>query len=298
MDQHYTLDDLTALMARLRDPDLGCPWDLAQDFSTIVAHTLEEAYEVADAIERKDYPHLKDELGDLLFQVVFYAQLGREQNRFDLSAIIDNLVRKLLRRHPHVFPGGTLESSRAPGEVPEQSEINATWERIKAAERAAGPERKPDPSILADIPAALPAMVKSEKVQKRAAAVGFDWTSVDQVFAKLEEESAEIRDALQHGNADAVEDEVGDLFFVCVNLARYLKVNPEKALRRANRKFEQRFRLMEQSLSGQDADFRSQDEAQLDTLWRQAKAKLLEQQSTPGGTDTLGLREDTDKYNP
>lgn len=274
MSNTYSLDDLTYLMARLRDPQTGCPWDIAQDFASILPHTLEEAHEVADAIERQDYPHLKDELGDLLFQVIFYAQLGREDGHFDFAAIVDNLVTKLVRRHPHVFPDGHLASQRAPGSTPDEAEIKANWERIKTAERAAGPRRDADPSALADIPGALPAMVRAEKIQRRAAALGFDWSEVSQIFAKLDEEKAEIEEALAEGDADGVEDEVGDLFFVCVNLARHLNVNPDKALRRANRKFEQRFRTMEAALAARDESFEGRDMDQLEALWQGAKAQL------------------------
>lgn len=274
MSQSYSLDDLKYLMARLREPDTGCPWDLEQDFASIVPHTLEEAHEVADAIERRDYPHLKDELGDLLFQVIFYAQLGSEEGRFDFDAIVDNLVTKLVRRHPHVFPEGTLASQRTPGTTPDEAEIKANWERIKATERAAKPEQEKDHSALADIPAALPAMVRAEKIQRRAATLGFDWTDAKQILAKLDEEKAEVEEALRDRNADAIEDEVGDLFFVCVNLARYLNVNPDKALRRANRKFERRFRAMEQALELQDESFGGRDMEQLEALWQAAKKQL------------------------
>lgn len=274
MSDPYSLDDLTYLMARLRDPETGCPWDIEQDFSTIVPHTLEEAHEVADAIEQRDYPHLKDELGDLLFQVIFYAQLGREAGHFDFEAIVDNLVRKLVRRHPHVFPDGSLHSRRPLGTTPDEAEIKANWERIKAAERAAKPRQETDQSALADIPNALPATVRAEKIQRRAAALGFDWTELGQILDKLDEERAEVEEALRDGNPDAVEDEVGDLFFVCVNLARYLNVNPDKALRRANRKFERRFRAMEQALAEHEGAFEGRDMAELEALWQAAKQHL------------------------
>lgn len=274
MSETYSLEDLKHLMSRLRDPDTGCPWDLEQDFSTIVPHTLEEAHEVADAIERRDFPHLKDELGDLLFQVVFYAQLGQEAGHFDFDAIVDNLVAKLVRRHPHVFPEGTLESRRAPGTTPDEAQINANWERIKAAERAAKPQLETDHSALADIPAALPSLARAEKLQRRAAALGFDWDDPQQILAKLDEEKAEVEEALRDRNADAIEDELGDLFFVCVNLARYLNVNPDKALRRANRKFERRFRTMEDGLRERGESLEGRDMEQLELLWQTAKKQL------------------------
>lgn len=274
MSETYSLEDLKHLMSRLRDPDTGCPWDLEQDFSTIVPHTLEEAHEVADAIERRDFPHLKDELGDLLFQVIFYAQLGREAGHFDFDGIVDNLVAKLVRRHPHVFPEGTLGSRRAPGTTPDEAQIKANWERIKAAERAAKPQLETDHSALADIPAALPSLARAEKLQRRAAALGFDWDDPQQILAKLDEEKAEVEEALRDRNADAIEDELGDLFFVCVNLARYLNVNPDKALRRANRKFERRFRIMEDGLRERGESLEGRDMEQLELLWQTAK-KLL-----------------------
>lgn len=273
MSDTYTLEDLKYLMARLRDPDSGCPWDLEQDFASIVPHTLEEAYEVADAIERGDYPHLKEELGDLLFQVIFYGQLGREQGHFDFDAVVDVLVAKLIRRHPHVFPDGTLQSRRPVGATPDEAQIKANWERIKTAERATKVQDEKDGSALADIPSALPSMVRAEKIQRRAAALGFDWDQVSQIFDKLDEEKAEVEEALRDGNEDAVEDEVGDLFFVCVNLARYLGVNPDKALRRANRKFEQRFRAMERALEAAEGSFEACDINQLEALWQGAKRR-------------------------
>ncbi|MDX1457233.1 MAG: nucleoside triphosphate pyrophosphohydrolase, partial [Marinobacter sp.] len=258
----YTLDDLKYLMARLRKPDTGCPWDLKQDFSSIVPHTLEEAYEVADAIERQDYPHLEDELGDLLFQVVFYSQLGAEAGHFEFDSIVDNLVRKLVRRHPHVFPDGTLASEVDPDNRPTDAEIKASWERIKAEERARAPRQVTDPedaSRLDGIARTLPAMARAEKLQRRASHHGFDWPSVEPVFDKLHEEIDELKEAWHQaqsgtGDVDAVTDELGDLLFVCVNLARFMKVNPEQALQGTNHKFEARFRAIEERLASEGRD--------------------------------------------
>ncbi len=264
----YTIDDLKTLMARLRDPEIGCPWDTRQSYKSIVPHTLEEAYEVADAIEREDYPHLKDELGDLLFQVIFYAQMGKEDGHFDFDAIVDNLVRKLVRRHPHVFPAGTLDSKIDPNNRPDEAWIKESWERIKAEERAMVPPSDEPVSRLDGIARTLPAMARAEKLQKRAARHGFDWPEIEPVFDKLHEELDELKEAWHAaqtgtGEHDAVEDELGDLLFVCVNLARFMKVNPEQALKRTNHKFDSRFRAIERILTREGRDM---DEESLDAL--------------------------------
>lgn len=242
----YTLEDLLHLMARLRDPQYGCPWDLKQNYASIVPHTIEEAYEVADTIERGDFEHLQGELGDLLFQVVYYSQLAREEGRFEFDGVVDSITRKLIRRHPHVFPTGELY---APLDTPSLSEaqVKSRWEEIKAEERAekSTPEQL---SLLDDVPSALPALSRAAKLQKRAATVGFDWPAALPVLDKVREELDEVLQAMADGDADALEDEVGDLLFATVNLARHLKHDPENALRRANRKFERRFRFIEQAL--------------------------------------------------
>ena len=274
----YTVDDLKTLMARLRDPETGCPWDTKQTFRTIVPHTLEEAHEVADTIEREDYGHLKEELGDLLFQVIFYAQMGQEQDLFGFDDVVDTLVRKLLRRHPHVFPEGTLESRVDPENRPTDEWIAASWERIKAEERAEKGEnanREPS-SRLEDIPASLPALTRADKLQRRAARYGFDWPDIGPVFDKLEEEIGELREAWENAQEDPaaqddVEDELGDLMFVCVNLARFMKVNPDQALRRTNRKFEARFRAIEQVLAEQGRVMEDESLENLDAIWNSVK---------------------------
>jgi len=272
----YSIDDLKALMARLRDPETGCPWDTRQTYRSIIPHTLEEAYEVADAIEQEDYPHLKDELGDLLFQVIFYTQIAREDGFFDFDGVVDNLVRKLIRRHPHVFPEGTLASRIDPDNRPDEAWIKESWERIKAEERAREPASDAPPSRLDGIARALPAMVRAEKLQKRAARHGFDWPDVGPVFDKLQEEIGELKEAWEAarsgaGDGDAVEDELGDLLFVCVNLARFMNVNPERALNRTNHKFDARFRAMEQKLAEQSRDFDKESLEALETLWQSVK---------------------------
>ena len=274
----YSLDDLKTLMERLRDPDTGCPWDARQTFASIVPHTLEEAYEVADAIERKDYPHLEDELGDLLFQVIFYSQIGQESRHFDFDSVVDNLVRKLIRRHPHVFPEGTLESRIDPHNRPGEDWIKQSWERIKAEERSlkSAPDSSGPAGRLDAIARTLPAMARAEKLQKRAARHGFDWPEIGQVFDKLHEEIDELKEAWQaandgSGERDALEDELGDVMFVCVNLARFMKVNPEQALKRTNDKFEARFRAIEAELAAQGRDMDSETLDALDAIWQSVK---------------------------
>jgi len=266
----YQLADLLHLMARLRDPQHGCPWDLQQDYASIVPHTLEEAYEVADAIERRDFAHLPGELGDLLFQVVYYSQLAREEGRFDFATVVDAITRKLVRRHPHVFPDGDLYGSP---ELPrlDEAAIKQRWEQIKAeerAEQAAAPEQL---SLLDDVPHALPALSRAAKLQKRAAGVGFDWPEALPVVDKLHEELSEVLEAMSENDPQAIAEEIGDLLFVVVNLARHLKVDPENALRAANGKFERRFRFIEQALRDAGRSPESCDLEELDALWDAAK---------------------------
>ncbi|MBF8780779.1 nucleoside triphosphate pyrophosphohydrolase [Pseudomonas fulva] len=265
----YTLDDLLNLMARLRHPRHGCPWDLEQNYVSIVPHTLEEAYEVADTIERGDFQHLQGELGDLLFQVVYYAQLAREEGRFDFAGVVDAITRKLIRRHPHVFPTGELY---APIDAPSlnEAEVRQRWEEIKAEERAANSEPE-QLSLLDDVPAALPALSRAAKLQKRAARVGFDWPDALPVLDKVREELDEVLQAMADGDPDALEDELGDLLFATANLARHLRQDPENALRRANRKFERRFRFIEQALRDTARSFEDCTLDELDALWGEAK---------------------------
>ncbi len=272
----YQLNDLLHLMARLRDPQHGCPWDLKQDYASIVPHTLEEAYEVADAIERGDFVHLPGELGDLLFQVVYYSQLAREEGRFDFAQVVDGITSKLIRRHPHVFADGDLYGAV---DVPKLDEaaVKQRWEAIKAeerAEKAAAPEQL---SLLDDVPVALPSLSRAIKLQKRAAQVGFDWPEALPVVDKVREELDEVLEAMSENDADAIAEEIGDLLFVVSNLARHLKVEPESALRAANAKFERRFRFIEQAL--RDAGRNMEDCAleELDALW--GEAKKLEKQT-------------------
>ncbi|HMU67708.1 MAG TPA: nucleoside triphosphate pyrophosphohydrolase [Cellvibrionaceae bacterium] len=202
---HYTLADLIQLMARLRDPADGCPWDLKQSFSSITKHTLEEVYEVIDAIERQDLPQLRDELGDLLFQIVFYAQLAQEQGAFDFAAVVDGITQKLLRRHPHVFPDGSLASRRQSAELTDAA-IKAQWEQIKSQERG----EKGQPQVLADIPAALPGLIRAEKLQKRVAVLGMDFADARAAIAGVKAEINELEAALATQQVDAVADELGE----------------------------------------------------------------------------------------
>jgi ATP diphosphatase len=266
----YSIDDLLAVMARLRDPERGCPWDLQQNFATIAPHTLEECYELVDAIERGDFIQVREELGDVLFQVIFYAQmgheLGQEQGRFEWDELVDNLVEKLVRRHPHVFPSGTLGENDTRTQV-DVEQVHQTWERIKQIER----EAKLQGGVLDDVPLALPALSRAAKLQKRAARVGFDWKNWQQVLEKIQEEQQEVVEAIDSGDAAAIEDEIGDLLFACVNLARFVDIDPETALRGANRKFERRFRFIESELAaiGQRPEESSLDA--MEQLWIAAK---------------------------
>lgn len=266
----YTLTDLLYLMRRLRDPDDGCPWDRKQNFKSIVPHTIEESYELADAIERGDNTQIREELGDVLFQVVFYSQLGSEQGQFQFDDIVASLVEKLIRRHPHVFPTGQLHS-RPSGQQVDTREVKRNWESIKSKERKA----KAQPGLLDDIPVALPALSRAEKVQKRAAQTGFDWQNIDDVLAKLNEEVAELTEAMKQRQSDAIEAELGDVLFSCVNLARHLRVDAESALRRTTSKFEARFNYIEEKVLSQGQTLAQLSLEQLDQLWDEAKVKGL-----------------------
>ena len=257
---------LLDVMAKLRDPDRGCPWDVAQSYATIAPYTIEEAYEVAEAISQEDWPALKDELGDLLFQVVFYAQMAREDGLFDFEAIAQGVADKMVRRHPHVFGDGAVESAEAQTHA---------WEAQKAEERAAkAAARGRSASVLDGVTAALPALTRAAKLQSRAARVGFDWPVTAAVIDKIEEEIGELR-AEFDGGADQqrITDELGDLLFACVNLARHRGIDPESALRQGNAKFERRFRRIEAMLAetGRSPDQSSLEE--MDRLWDAVKAE-------------------------
>jgi ATP diphosphatase len=252
MDAEIAAAELTRLldiMARLRDPVAGCPWDRAQSFQTIAPYTIEEAYEVADAIARADWAALPDELGDLLFQVVYHARLAQEAGRFDFADVARAIADKMVRRHPQVFDG----AAEAPA-----------WEDGKARERGDG-------GVLAGIAQTLPALTRAEKLTRRAARVGFDWPDAAAVFAKLEEETAELRAELPGADPDRMEDELGDMLFVLANLARKLKLDPEACLRRANAKFERRFTAVERALAAQGTTPAEAGLAAMEAQWQQAK---------------------------
>ena len=268
MKDSYNIADLRYLMKRLRDPKTGCPWDLKQTYQTIASHSVEEVYEVVDAIERNNIEHLSEELGDLLFQIIFYSQLGEEEGQFDFDAVVSNITEKLLRRHPHVFPDGSLDSIRTDDQAASEKEIKRNWERIKQQERNERGER----GILEDIPRALPALMRAAKLQKRAAGVGFDWTETAAVLEKLKEEITELETEIASANAQGIDDELGDVLFSCVNLARHLQVDPEKALARSNDKFKRRFDAME-ALASVD-DFSQLTVEEMERLW--SKVKLAE----------------------
>lgn len=272
-EKSYQLKDLLYLMARLRDPEGGCPWDLKQDFASIVPHTLEEAYEVADAIEREDFAHLPGELGDLLFQVVYYSQLGSEQQLFDFSTVVHSITEKLVRRHPHVFPTGQLYGTAQAADV-NTEQIKERWEEIKQQERAEQADTEQAPSVLAGIPLHMPALSRALKLQQRAANVGFDWSSLPPVLEKISEELHEVAEAIRSGEPQAISEELGDLLFATVNAARHLEVNPETALRAANTKFTQRLQFVEQQCQAQGVTISDCTEAQLDAFWNLAKQAL------------------------
>jgi len=263
---------LLALMARLRDPQRGCPWDREQTFRTIAPYTVEEAYEVADAVERGEPDKLREELGDLLFQVVFHSRMAEEKGWFDFAAVARGMREKLIRRHPHVF-----EEQAGAADAQELSRI---WEEQKARERAqaAGLGATGDHSALADVPRALPALSRAAKLGRRAARVGFDWENPSQVRDKVLEEVAEIDEALADAGNPAgsgkLAEEVGDLLFAVANWSLHLDIDPEQALREANGKFERRFRRMEALAAAQGARLQALDAAQWDVLWRQAKREV------------------------
>jgi len=266
-----SLDKLRWIMAQLRDPNQGCPWDLKQTFQSIVAHTLEEAYEVVDAVEQEDFIELKKELGDLLFQVIFYSHLAQEQKLFDLDDVIGAICEKLIRRHPHVFNNKLLTNDL---------EIKANWENEKIKERqlkAQLIDQNAPVSILADIPKSLPALSQANKIQKRCSHIGFDWNNINDVFDKIVEEVDEVKAELQPENKQdinqqALGEELGDLLFAVVNLCRHSKQDPETLLRQANKKFIKRFHGVEQQVKQSGKDFSEHNITQLEQYWQHVKA--------------------------
>ena len=276
MSEKNTLADLVAIMAALRTPVTGCPWDLEQSFETIAPYTIEEAYEVADAINQGDRTHLKEELGDLLLQVVYHSRMAEEEGAFALTDVIDGIITKMIRRHPHVFGD---EAARSAGVA------KGFWERIKAEERAVKGSRDKPASLLADVPLALPALTRALKLQSKAAKVGFDWPSLGPVFDKLKEELAELEDVAlpadprgpsplaEPASRDQIAEELGDLLFVVANVARHLEIDPETSLRAANDKFRRRFGYIEQRLAESGRTPEQSDLAEMDRLWDDAKAR-------------------------
>ncbi len=273
LNEQASIEKLRWIMTQLRDPITGCPWDIKQDFASITSHTLEEAYEVVDAIEQGDFAELEKELGDLLFQVIFYSQLGKEQEHFDLDSVIAAICEKLIRRHPHVFAQASLQTDE---------EIKTNWENEKILEREQKNKQQNGSSaalgglsILADIPKNLPALSQAAKIQKRCSHVGFDWDNMPDVFAKIEEEVQEVKDELEADTLDkkALAEELGDLMFAVVNLCRHAKEDPETLLRRANKKFSKRFIGVEEQVNQSGKSFTEHDLAELEDYWQYVKSQ-------------------------
>jgi len=270
MSHSRDISPLLDIMAALRTPGSGCPWDLEQDFSTIAPYTIEEAYEVADAIARGDLDDLRDELGDLLLQVVFHARMAEEQNAFDFGDVVEAISRKMIRRHPHVF--ADKDGRLTPADV------KGAWERIKAEEKAERSARRPSdensqPPLLSEVKAGQPALTRAMALQRKASTVGFDWNDPRAVLRKIREEADEIEAALDRGERSELESETGDLLFAVVNLARHAAVDPEMALRGANAKFERRFGYIERALSSQGRTLEGASLEEMDALWNEAKEK-------------------------
>ncbi len=271
-ESSYTWEDLRYLMARLRDPETGCPWDLQQTADSIVPHTLEEVYELVATIESGDIDAMRDELGDVLFQVVFYAQLAQEQAHFDLSDVVHGLVSKLIRRHPHIFSDGNLRAVQK-HEFAAEAVIDQ-WESIKQAER----ETKLQMHVLDDVPVSLPALTRAQKLQKRASTVGLDWVALGPVLSSLKQELGEFEAALAHPEKhDDIAHELGDLMFCCVNLARHLKLDAEQVQRAANQRFEARVRAFTALAEQQGLTPLVLTDEQRDALWSAAKQQVQTQ---------------------
>jgi ATP diphosphatase len=259
---------LLDIMAQLRTPGSGCPWDLEQDFSTIAPYTIEEAYEVADAIARDDLDDLCDELGDLLLQVVYHARMAEERNAFSFGDVVEAITGKMIRRHPHVFADANGQST--------PSDVKGAWDRIKAEEKAERAARRPvedvsHSSLLSSVKAGQPALSRAMQLQRKASSVGFDWNDPRAVLRKIREEADEIESALDRGDADELAEETGDLLFALVNLARHVGADPELALRGTNAKFERRFAYIERALAAQGRSLESASLQEMDALWDEAK---------------------------
>lgn len=275
-DQFSPMDRLLALMSMLRHREFGCPWDLKQTFESLIPYTVEEVHEVVHAIESGDRDELRDELGDLLFQVVFYAQMSREEGGFDFQDVAAEVTAKLLRRHPHVFPDGRLESFGSRQEL-SAGEVVSNWEAIKRAERAGqGNGNGEQQSVLDGLPQSLPALEKARKLQQRTAGVGFDWQEVRPVIDKLKEEVGEFEQALAAEDGAEMREELGDMLFALVNLARHCKIDSESALRESNRRFEARFRDLEKLAAERGWELPERELRELDQLWALAKTRVRE----------------------
>lgn len=264
MSDKHSAVRIIDIMAALRDPETGCPWDIKQDFASIAAYTIEEAYEVTDAIARDDMDDLKDELGDLLLQVVFHARMAEEKSLFDFADVVDAISDKMVRRHPHVFGDTTADTPEA---------VKQNWEQIKAAEKAEKARADAPDSLLDDVPVTLPALTRAVKLQKRAARIGFDWQEAEPIFAKLQEEIGELREAMSRDNRADIEEEYGDLLFVIANLARHLKLDPETALRKGNAKFTRRFQALEGFAKAEKPDINAFTLDEYEVFWQRAKAE-------------------------
>lgn len=253
------IEDLLDIMARLRNPIGGCPWDLEQDFASIAPYTIEEAYEVADAIEQKNMKALREELGDLLLQVVFHSQMAREAGHFTFNDVVRGINEKMIARHPHVFGSESVATAKAQIE---------NWEKVKDKER----KDKGAESLLDGVALGLPALLRATKLQARAARVGFQWPDLPPVIAKVDEELSEVKAAITEGDKEHIEEELGDFLFAVVNLTRYLEADAESTLRGANGKFERRFRYIEEQLKAQGKDIKTSTLAEMDALWNEAKS--------------------------
>ncbi|WP_257274673.1 MULTISPECIES: nucleoside triphosphate pyrophosphohydrolase [unclassified Endozoicomonas] len=267
-----SLEDLLYLISRLRDPETGCPWDLEQDFTTVAPYTLEETFEVLDAIASEDFENLREELGDLLFQVVFLARMADEAGLFDFNQVVAGLVEKMVRRHPHVFPDGTLASRKSPDDDTTTDQVIENWQTIKQKERLTKGEKTSESAMPSKLPAALPSLTRAFKLQKAAAKVGFDWSDAEPVFDKIQEEIEEIREVVRErqGN-DRIAEEIGDLMFACVNLARHLSVDADMSVRKACDKFENRFRSMEFRAAEEGREFQELTLDEMEAYWQLGK---------------------------
>ena len=265
MDTRNSLDRLIKMMEALRSPDGGCPWDKKQTYQSLTPHTLEETHEVISAIETGDTQSLKDELGDLLFQVVFYAQIAQEEEKFDLVEVIEQLIEKMHRRHPHVFGDQVFTN---------EEELNTHWEKIKKSEKNKSNSDNSFNSVLDNIPKSMPALSRSQKLQNRAAKTGFDWNDVERVKEKLNEEILELNEAIENNDINNIRHEIGDLITASVNIARHLDVDAEQALRLANQRFENRFNYIEKEFYKSNQEITQSSLEQLEALWQQAKIQL------------------------